>query len=117
MGVTTMRRFLSWTLLVIPLACYGLAQDREEGQNSGPGPGRQIANGAGNIGVGAAKGAGDLGKGTAKAAGHLVTLHPVNAGISLSEGAGAAGKDVAAGTVKGAGKISAGVGRAFKRIF
>lgn len=102
-------------LLSFLLASCGWAQGDE--QRTTPGPGRQIANGAGNIGIGAAKGAGDLAKGTAKAAGNLVTLHPIDAGVSISKGAGTATKDVAAGTVKGTGKISAGIGRAFKRIF
>lgn len=85
-------------------------------QSSEPGPGRQIANGAGNIGGGAAKGAGHLAAGTAKGAGNLVTLHPVDAGVSVGRGAAAAGKDVTVGTVKGTGKIGKGIGRAFKKI-
>ena len=83
---------------------------------SEPGPGRQIAGGAGNIGTGAAKGAGDLAKGTAKGAGNLVTLHPIDAGVSLGKGAVAAGKDVSVGTVKGSGRIGKGIGRAVKKI-
>ena len=100
-----------WMMFGLALAANG------EDQNRPPGPGRQIGSGAGNIGIGAAKGAGDLAKGTAKAAGNLVTLHPINAGVSLGKGAGTATKDVASGTVKGSGKIATGVGRAFKRIF
>ena len=76
----------------------------------------QIGSGAADIGKGAAKGAGDLGKGTVKAAGDLVTLHPINGGISLAKGAGGAAKDVSVGTVKGTGKIGKGVGRALKKV-
>lgn len=99
-------------LLVLALAATLAAESSDQ-----PGPGRQVANGAGNIGVGAAKGAGDLAKGGAKAAGNLVTLHPIDAAASAGKGAAAAGKDVSVGTVKGAGKIGIGIGRAFKKLF
>jgi hypothetical protein len=69
------------------------------------------------VGVGAAKGAGDLAKGTGKGAADLVTLHPVNAGASIGKGAAHAGKDVTVGSVKGTGKVTKGVGRAFKHLF
>jgi len=44
-------------------------------------------------------------------------LHPTDAGVSLGKGAGTATKEVAAGTVRGSGKITVGIGRALKRIF
>jgi hypothetical protein len=47
----------------------------------------------------------------------LVTLHPINAASSIGKGAGAGGKDVAVGTVKGTGKIGRGIGKAFKKLF
>jgi hypothetical protein len=81
-----------------------------------PGPGRQIANGAGNIGVGAAKGAGHLALGAAKGAGNLVTLHPVDAAVSVGKGAVEGGKDATVGAVKGSAKIGKGIGRGLKRI-
>jgi hypothetical protein len=82
-----------------------------------PSPGREIGNGAGNIGMGAAKGAGNLAKGTATGAADLVTLHPIDAAASLGKGAAVAGKDVTVGTAKGGGKIVAGVARGLKRLF
>ena len=81
-----------------------------------PGPGHQIARGAGDIGVGAAKGAGHLALGTAKGVGKLATLHPVGAGVEVAKGAGTAGKDVTVGTVKGTGRIGKGIGRGIKKI-
>jgi len=81
------------------------------------GPGKEIGSGAANIGTGAAKGAGNLAKGTGKGAVDLVTLHPINAAASLGKGAGAAGKDVTVGTVKGTAKIGHGIGRAIKKLF
>lgn len=91
--------------------------DRRHEEKRQPGPGRQVANGAGNIGTGAAKGAGDLAKGGAKAAGNLATLHPIDAAASAGKGAVAAGKDVGVGTVKGTGKMAKGIGRAIKSIW
>src|SRR5579872_6150246 len=93
-------------LLSLMLALAIVAQStedqapRRDQQRSRPSPGRQVANGAGNIGVGAAKGAGDLAKGGAKTAGNLVTLHPIDAAASAGKGALAAGKDVGVGTLK-----------------
>ncbi len=85
-------------------------------RKSRPGAGRDIGSGAANVGTGAAKGAGDLGKGTAKGVGNLATLHPIDAGVSVAKGAGAAGKDMTVGAVKGTGKISRGLGKAVKKI-
>ena len=109
-------KVLRWIVFGFIIASCVWAQDQEQ-RKSTPGPARQIGSGAGNIGIGAARGAGDLAKGSAKAAGNLVTLYPIDAGVSLGKGAGTATKDVAVGTVKGTGKIATGVGRAFKRIF
>jgi hypothetical protein len=92
---------------------HKIAQD----QKHEPGPGREIGNGAGTVGLGVAKGAGNLAKGTAKGAANLVTLHPVRAGASVGTGAAIAGKGVAVGTTKGSGKIAKGIGRAFKKLF
>jgi hypothetical protein len=44
-------------------------------------------------------------------------LHPISAGASIGKGAATAGKDVTVRTVKGTGKITKGVGRAFKHLF
>lgn len=96
---------------LLPAAALGVALCFAQS----PGPGREIANGAGNIGAGAAKGAGHLALGSAKAAGNLVTLHPIDAAVSAGHGAGSAGKDVAVGTVKGTGKIGKGLGRLIRK--
>ena len=92
-------------------------QKKVREKKSQPSPGRQVANGTGNIAGGAAKGAGDAAKGAAKGAGDLVTLHPIDAAASVGKGAGSAGKDVTVGTVKGTGKVAKGVGRGIKHIF
>ena len=76
-----------------------------------------LGSGAGAIGKGAAKGAGNLGKGTAKGAADLVTLHPINAGVSAGKGAGTAGKDVTVGAVKGTARITKGVVKGLRRLF
>ncbi len=85
-------------------------------ESSRQSPGHEIGSGAGTVGVGAAKGAGDLAKGTGKGALNLVTLHPIDAGVSTGKGALAAGKDVGVGTVKGSGKMVHGIGRGIKKI-
>jgi len=90
---------------------------KKEKTQKTPSPGRQVANGTGNVAGGAGKGAGDLAKGAAKGAGDLVTLHPIDAGVSVGKGAVGAGKDVAVGTTKGTAKISKGIGRAIKHLF
>lgn len=82
-----------------------------------PSPGRQVANGTGNIAAGAGKGAGDLAKGAGKGAADLATLHPIDAAGSVGKGAVGAGKDVTVGTAKGTGKIVKGIGRGIKHIF
>lgn len=97
-------------ILLLAMAAYALCVAQS------PGPGREIANGAGNIGVGAAKGAGHLAAGSAKAAGNLITLHPIDAAVSAGHGAGSAGKDVAVGTLKGTRKIGKGVGRLIRKV-
>jgi len=110
-----LRLFLLGAVL---LSC-GLAQTPAgqgvEGRQE-PGPGHQIGSGVGTIGEGAAKGAGHLALGTAKGVGKLVTLHPVDAGVSVAKGAGTAGKDVTVGTVRGTGRIGKGIGRGVKKI-
>jgi len=80
------------------------------------GPGKEMASGAGAVGVGAAKGAGDLGKGTAKGAVDLATLHPIDGAASVGKGAVAAGKDVGVGAVKGTARITKGVAKGLKKI-
>jgi hypothetical protein len=90
---------------------------KKEKTHTAPSPGRQVANGTGNVAGGAGKGAGDLAKGGAKGAGDLVTLHPIDAGVSVGKGAAGAGKDVAVGTTKGTAKITKGIGRAIKHLF
>jgi hypothetical protein len=98
--------------LALVVSVWGQSDSKRE-----PGAAREIGAGAGAIGTGAAKGAGSVAKGTAKGAVDLVTLHPINAGASIGKGAATAGKDVTVGTVKGTGKITKGVGRAFKHLF
>jgi hypothetical protein len=82
-----------------------------------PSPGRQVANGTGNIAGGAGKGAADAAKGAGKGAADLATLHPIDAAGSVGKGAAGAGKDVGVGTVKGTGKIAKGIGRGIKHLF
>jgi hypothetical protein len=86
-------------------------------QKREPGAGREIGAGAGAIGIGAAKGTGAAAKGTAKGAADLVTLHPIDAGVSVGKGAATAGKDVTVGAAKGTGKVSKGIGRVFRKLF
>ena len=82
-----------------------------------PGAGREIGNGAADIGMGAARGSGTLVKGAALGVGHLATLHPVEASQSVGRGVGLGAKDVSVGAVKGTGKMGQGIGRVFKHIF
>lgn len=130
-------RFMSSLLLGLILPAYGWSQTtsqqtshegqttttqstRKKGSKNAtpePSPGRQVANGTGNIAAGAGKGAGAAAKGAGKGALDLVTLHPVDAAASVGKGAGTAGKDVGVGTVKGTGKIFKGIGRGIKHIF
>jgi len=91
--------------------------DQQAQQRKGPGAGKDIGSGAGNIGTGAAKGAGDAAKGASKGAVDLVTLHPINAATAVGKGAASTGKDVTVGTAKGTGKIARCVGKVFKKIF
>ena len=81
------------------------------------GPGKEISSGAASIGTGAAKGAAAAGMGTAKAAADLVTLHPINAGATAGRAAGAAGKDITVGAVKGTARITKGVAKGLKKLF
>jgi hypothetical protein len=110
-------------IIACVLAASSLAQEspntppaRPE-RKAEPGAGRQVANGAGNIGAGAAKGAGHLAVGTAKGVADLATLHPVDAAVSVGKGAGAAGKDVTVGTAKGGYKMTKGIARGIKKLF
>lgn len=86
-------------------------------QKTEPSPGRQMANGGGNVAGGAARGAGSAAKGVGKGAADLVTLHPVDAATSVGKGAAGAGKDAGVGAVKGTAKVTKGVGRAIKHLF
>jgi hypothetical protein len=79
--------------------------------------GGEVASGTGDIGKGALKGAGSLATGAGKGAVDLVTLHPIDAAVSVGKGGVCAGKNVAVGTVKGTGKIVGGVGKGIKHIF
>jgi hypothetical protein len=76
----------------------------------------EIGGGVGAVGGGAAKGAGSAATGVGKGALDLATLHPIDAGAAVGTGAVKAGKDVTVGSVKGAGKIGKGVGKAVKKI-
>lgn len=86
-------------------------------QNRKPGAVREIGGGAGSAVTGAAKATGDVAKGGGKAAADAVTLHPIDAAGSAGKGVATAGKDVTVGSAKGAGKITKGIGRVFKKIF
>ena len=86
-------------------------------QKSQPSPGRQVANGTGNIAGGAGKGAADAAKGAGKGAADLATLHPIDAAGSVGKGAASAGKDAGVGAAKGSGKIVKGIGRGIKHLF
>ena len=110
--------------LVLALSAWGQSSpdlnpttESKQERKREPGAAREIGAGAGAVGVGAAKGVGDVAKGTGKGAADLVTLHPINAGVSIGKGAASAGKDVTVGTVKGTGKVTKGIGRAFKHLF
>ena len=89
-------------------------QDHDNGQS---GTAREIGAGAASVGIGAAKATGDAAKGGGEAVADAATLHPINAAGAAGKGAATAGKDVTVGTAKGAGKITKGVGRVFKKIF
>jgi hypothetical protein len=86
-------------------------------QKGQPGAVREIGAGAGSVGTGAAKATGDVAKGGGKAAVDVVTLHPIDAAGSAGKGVATAGKDVTVGAAKGAGKVTKGIGRVFKKIF
>ncbi len=94
-----------------------IKQKKLKKQKNEASPGRQIANGTGNIAGGAGKGAGDAAKGVGKGAANLVTLHPIDAAASVGKGGVSAGKDVAVGTAKGSGKVVKGIGRSIKHLF
>jgi hypothetical protein len=95
--------------------------EKDKNQKDGTSPGKDMAQGAGDVGKGAGKGAASLGKGTAGAVGNLVTLHAGTAVADLGKGAGGAGKDVGVGTGKGAAKIgkgsAKGIGKLGKKVF
>lgn len=112
-----MARFKSLGVpLAFVLALSAWSQPEQQRKHQ-PGAAREIGAGAGTVGIGAAKGAENIAKGAGKGAVDLATLHPIDAGASLGKGAVAAGKDVTVGTVKGTGKMSRGIGRAFKHLF
>lgn len=77
---------------------------------------REIGRGAGSIATGAAKGTGEVAKGAGVGALDLVTLHPIDAGVSVGRGAVVGGADVAVGAVKGTAQITKGVGKAIRKI-
>jgi hypothetical protein len=80
------------------------------------GPGKEMAQGGGDIGKGAAKGTVDLAKGAAGGVGNLATGHPISAGTSVGKGAAGFGKNVGVGTGKGVAKIGKGMGGEFKKL-
>ena len=90
--------------------------DETHEQKGQPGAVREIGAGAASAGTGAAKAARDVAKGGGKAVEDVATLHPINAVGSAGKGVATAGKDVTVGAVKGAGKVTKGVGRVFKKI-
>ena len=99
-------KIIRTSVFVLALASVALAQSA----------GHDIASGTGNVATAPVKGAADVGKGAAGAAGNLVTLHPIDAGVSAGKGVGKGGKDVAVGAVKGTGKVARGVGKTVKKI-
>jgi hypothetical protein len=110
-------KIIRTSVFVLALAPAGWAQSNiGSSQSSHPGAAHDIASGTGNVATAPVKGAGDVAKGTAGAAGDLVTLHPIDAGVSAGKGAGKGGKDVAVGAVKGTGKVVRGVGKTVKKI-
>ena len=81
------------------------------------GAGGDIGSGTADIGKGAAKGAGNLASGVGRGAVDLVTLHPVDAAVSVGKGGVSAGKNIAVGATKGTGKVAKGVGKGIRHIF
>jgi len=108
-------------VLLIPVVVMcAWAQSQPDGnvrRGHGRGAAKEMASGAGDLGLGAAKGAGNLAKGAGRGVVDLATLHPINAAASLGRGAGAAAKDAGVGALKGTAKIGLGVGKAFKKLF
>ncbi|MDP9171824.1 MAG: hypothetical protein M3N54_14505 [Acidobacteriota bacterium] len=76
----------------------------------------EVGSGVGAAAGGVAGGAASAATGVGKGAVDLVTLHPIDAGVAVGTGAAKAGKDVAVGSVKGAGRIGRGVGHALRKI-
>src|SRR5271165_7032669 len=72
--------------------------------------GGEVASGTGDIAKGAAKGAGSLAACAGKGAVDLVTLHPIDAAVSVGKGGVSAGTHIVVGTTKGTGRIAIGVG-------
>jgi hypothetical protein len=98
-------------------ATQSTVNKQDHDKNGQSGAAREIGAGAGSVGIGAAKATGDAAKGGGEAVVDAATLHPINAAGAAGKGAATAGKDVTVGTAKGAGKITKGVGRVFKKIF
>lgn len=91
-------------------------QTQTHGQ-SHPGAVHEMGVGVATTALGTAKGLGAAAKGVAIGAVDLVTLHPIDAAVSVGKGAVIGGKDLTVGAVKGTGKVALGVGRGFKNIF
>jgi hypothetical protein len=89
----------------------------EKSKKPKKGAAAEVGGGVGTAAGGVAKGAGSAALGVGKGAVDLATLHPIDAGAAVGTGAVKAGKDVAVGSAKGAGKIGRGVGHALKKIF
>src|SRR5271168_4400501 len=85
-----------------------------QGEKKTRSAGGEMASGTGDIAKGAAKGAGSLAAGAGKGAVDLVTLHPIDAAVSVGKGGVSAGTHIAVGTTKGTGKIVIGVGKGIK---
>ena len=127
--VASDKEVFSMRNLVLLMALAGLGWGQHTTDNPGSSPeiqkrakhkgsvARDIGGGTGNIAASPIKGAGSVAKGTAKGAADVATLHPIGGAEAVAGGAAKGGKDVAVGSAKGAGKITRGVGRAFKKIF
>jgi hypothetical protein len=110
-------KIIQSSVFVLALASAAWAQSGTGStQKSHPGAAHDVATGTGDVATGPVKGAGELAKGTAGAAGDVLTLHPIDAGVSAGKGVGKGGKDVAVGAVKGTGKVVRGVGKTVKKI-
>jgi len=84
-----------------------------QGRASSAHPAKKSRSAGGEV----ASGTGDIAKGAAKGAVDLVTLHPIDAAVSVGKGGVSAGTHIAVGTTKGTAKIVRGVGKGITHVF